>query len=287
MKINSNPDIFVDKESSIEYYKLDGYVLVNGLLRYENIIIPKSLDQIKITKLLQKHKNDEKLFDYLSDLWYKSDPSTIYFFEGMSNLTPENDNWGITFLKLLLNIIMFIDKSMIKPNENIIVYRAMDLSMRKIFDDLLKDKETIVFKNYSSTTYSFDIAKDYGDVIICFKLPKNILHFDFTKTKNFSIKEEKEILLQRNLIIEIVDKINEVFIVNIKNQNMEEIKNSDIEEIKKIIKKNTKPKLPKPTKPKPTKPKPTKPKPKPKPKPLVKRKKSISISKKRLRIIKK
>jgi len=113
--------------------------------------------------------------------------------------------------------------------------------MGDTFSKLLKEGGSLISKNYSSISYDKEIPKNFinenvGCCVLSFKIPMDIKSFDFEplEKKHKHLENEKEILLERNIEFEIVDKINGIYIAKLKKYDP--FQSKELKEIQKIKK---------------------------------------------------
>ena len=193
---------------SLLHYKEDGYLDINHFLRSTPIAVPLDLNESKINK-------------YISDLKIKKDDYK-------------------THVKKQLEHIKNIDSYMNYHPSNKTFYRGFS-HMGDTFSKLLKEGGSLISKNYSSISYDKEIPKNFinenvGCCVLSFKIPMDIKSFDFEplEKKHKHLENEKEILLERNIEFEIVDKINGIYIAKLKKYDP--FQSKELKEIQKIKK---------------------------------------------------
>jgi uncharacterized protein YbcC (UPF0753/DUF2309 family) len=193
---------------SLLYYKEDGYLDINNFLRTTPITVPKNLNSTKINK-------------HIKDLKIKKNDYKEY-------------------VEKQLNHIKNIDSYMTYTPYSKTFYRGFS-HMNDTFDKLLKEGGSLISKNYSSVSYDKNIPKNFinenvGCCLLSFKIPMDIKSFDFEplEKKHKHLEQEKEVLLERNIEFEIIEKINGVYIAKLRKYDP--FKSKELKEVEKIKK---------------------------------------------------
>lgn len=195
---------------SLLHYKQDGYLDINGFLRNSPLPVPINLNE-----------NNKK--EYLKKLKIK------------------NKDYEKTLLERLEHI-KNIDSYMNYNTTSKTYYRGYS-HMGDTFENLLKENGSLISKGYSSTSYDTSIAENFingkgkeGDAILSFKIPMDIKAFDFEplEKKNKHLEQEKELLLERNIEFEIIDKLDGIYIAKLRKYDP--FKSKELKEIEKIKK---------------------------------------------------
>jgi hypothetical protein len=110
------------------------------------------------------------------------------------------------------NIIKFIDESMDNKQTGMQVFRG--IKRDKNFD--IEPGNSYIERSYSSTTSNFCIAKSFINsncCILSFRIPDNILSYDFKNNPQDFYSQEEEILIERNIVYHIGNPliINDVY----------------------------------------------------------------------------
>lgn len=196
---------------SILHYKQDGYLDINNFLRTSPLPVPEKLDSKSIQEYISKLK-------LKSEDYKKSINERLEHIKNIDKYMTYNTYGNKTF------------------------YRGFS-HMGDTFENLLKEGGSLISKNYSSTSWDKEIPKNFinnntTDAIISFKIPMDVRSFDYEPLEKMHkhLEAEKEVLLERNLEFDIVDKINGIYIATIRKHDPYKSKElSDVEKIKKEL----------------------------------------------------
>lgn len=118
---------------------------------------------------------------------------------------------------LMLKMINILDTKIIKfkSKKSQILYKGYGNNdmLLHTFNYLHQNKLPFINKNYMSTTTDYNIAENFGYPLIFFELPDNLSIFDFELLEKYKLSKfnESEILINRNIRIEFIEKISEHF----------------------------------------------------------------------------